>query len=312
MPDESDLQISVEVKDYHPSSALCGITVTSDNIAELQTGTTSLSGDIYGPVCKGSQTLPSRATIVDTSSQGALTASATVLDPTPWTPELPATYLATVHVSIDGDSPLTCNHQFGFKSLEIRNDSFYVNQRRFVPRLAQLNLQGLDASDLLDIVKEEHLCLAVSHPAHDLLRLATEQGCWVVILLDGSEDPATVLSWCKHPACFAVVLTTEASIQLLNPLQNQIGAYTMLGQQVSPGQDISDLVQFVTVEASELNVVESTKKPVVVTRNDNGVSIENGRRGCELIQRDTAMTGDFAGYAVLNPETPDVDLADRN
>ena len=312
MPNELDLQISVEVKDHHASSALCGITVESDNITELQTGTPSLSANIYGQVCKGSQTLPSLASIVDTSAHGALTGSATVIDPTPWTPELPATYLATVHLSIDDGSPSTYNHPFGFKSLETREDSFYINQRRFVPRLAQLNVQDHDVRDLLDVIREEYLCLAIRHPKTELLELATEQGCWVFVLLDGSEDPATVLSWCKHPACFAVVLTTEASIQLIDPLRNQIMALTMLGQQVTAGQTLSDFVHFVMVEASELGAIDFAKKPIVVTRNDSSVSIENGRRGCELIQRDTAATADFAGYAVLNSKTPGDDLTDRN
>ena len=307
MPTESDLKIRVEVKDHHPSSALCAITVTTGHVPNLQSEHVCLTGDIYGPVCKRSHTLPSRASIIDTSSHGTLTASATVLDPTPWSPELPATYLATVHASIDGDSPSTCTHQFGFKSLEIRNDSFYINQRRFVPRLAQLEIKNDDASNLLDVITEEHLCLATSHPTHDLLELATEQGCWVLIMLDGSEEPATVLSWCKHPACFAMVLMSEASIQLINPLRDYVTSYTLLGQQITAGQVLSEFVQFVTVDANELEALDITNRPIVVTRNDRDVSIENGRRGCELIQRDATVYGDFAGYAVLISATPDVD-----
>lgn len=304
MSKESELQVNVLIKSHHASAGTCEFTVTRDDSSNIIDDAMSLSGDVYGPLCKRSQTLPARAPLVTEIIDGTFAAHATIPDPTPWSPELPATYTVTVQLTSAANRSTTGNHHFGFKALETRSQSFYLNQRRFVPRIVQLDSSPEALDSLLDIVTEEHLCLAISHPTSALLKMASEQGCWIFIVLTGNESTQDVHNWSQYPACFGMLYSTDAVESNLIEIRDELALRTLVGQELRGGDTLANGFHFAVSRLEELSSIDSGACPVIVTQSDNRLSIENARRTCELLQRDATSHGDFAGYAILNPLSP--------
>ena len=76
-----------------------------------------IDGDVYGPHCKLSDTLPARIKLHDLGEGKSPLSSAIVPDPCPWSAELPATYIVTTNISQKDKLVQSNIQQLAFKTL---------------------------------------------------------------------------------------------------------------------------------------------------------------------------------------------------
>ena len=170
-----------------------------------------LAGELAGPECRRSTTLPAGAALVDRGPGSAgLLAHAVLTEPAFWTPELPNLYRLTVRAVVDDRAVAETSRWIGLRRSGVRGRSLWLEGRRWVPRGIVCDPADVDAPSL-----HAHGATAVVHdPPEALLKVADETGIAIVALAEtanGRRREADafldrILAWAMHPSVVIAVL----------------------------------------------------------------------------------------------------------
>ena len=171
--------------------------IQSDDPAERNSSAIRISGQLIGPVCEFSQTLPAKHQFIEfqgTDRQPAALAQAIVPDPCFWTPELPFLYRAELQLHIDGEIA-TVNRIVGIRRLGMRGKSLFFDGKRFVLRGWQEGrMQNAECKLFLErhqeFLRETWTALVVANPDDEVCEFASRRGILLVAdLIDEGDSP---------------------------------------------------------------------------------------------------------------------------
>lgn len=169
-----------------------------------------LEGELAGPECRRSITLPAGASLVDLGAGDAgLLAKAVLTEPAFWTPELPNLYRLTARLVADGQVEAATSRRIGLRRSGVRGRSLWLEGRRWVPRGVGRDPLSCD----LAVMHAAGVAAVVSDPPESLLTAADESGVAIMAVAeagDGRPLDADALverigTWAMHPS---VVIAT--------------------------------------------------------------------------------------------------------
>jgi len=273
----------------------------------------TIAGSLTGPRRGRDTTLPATSRLMPLSDPAATApASRAILtEPAFWTPDLPNLYRVEARLEPQGGDSWTTEAWIGLRRLGIRGRSFWLDGRRWVPRVV-VGPRDLAAA------KDAAVGLAIELPTDDLLARADETGVAVVSLLDaGVLTAPRIAALACHPSAMLAVMTTDAVGDLVNRFAAVRGAKgtLLLGMAVDgsrPPQAVAEGADFLvlTLPADGLphhGWHSLPTRPLVAWRTADNVTEAGGREACAALQRDLALWGlasgdtppwDWAGYLV--------------
>jgi glycosyl hydrolase family 2 len=264
-------------------------------------GEWSLTGQVRGPRCLHAQTLPSTAPLVDQGLGPTLLARAIVPDPSFWSADLPAIYDVAVSLHRGTEVIATARTELGFRSLGIRGQHFALAGKRWVLRAVGTHT----TTDHLPRAWHDATAALLAHQTTDeLLAEAAQWGAFVVA--DIVESAQSAVDRIRALACCPAVAMVVMR-HLLPPgfRQSDVAPNLLLGQAIEPRevQAILPWAQFAFVPALEPALFARNCSqimiPIVAVRPlAAALPIAEARAACDVLQRDLAPIGQFAGYVV--------------
>lgn len=261
----------------------------------------TLVGELTGPFCRHAQTLPARHRLTDAGPGPTLLARGIVPDPSFWSPELPMLYRVTLRLVRGGETLAECERSLGIRQLGPRGKDLLLEGRRWVVRGIFTASVGRGQADLPTWRSLGALGVVPGvQPAESAA--ASEEGVPTACLLYDRPCTATdARTAAQHAAIIMAVLdpTDDAGATLLQEhAPNILRAAMSLGPLPKWAQLLilsvpeGDLGQF----AAQAKVLPL---PILAARpQKERCSIEEARAACDVLQRDLAPYGDFAGYLV--------------
>ena len=170
-----------------------------------------LAGELAGPECRRSITLPAGASLVDLGAGPAgLLAKAVLTEPAFWTPDLPNLYRLTVRVEADGQTLTEATRRIGLRRSGVRGRSLWLEGRRWVPRGVARDPRSCD----VPTVRDAAVAAVVTDPPESLLVAADEAGLVVIAVAQAGAGPAfdagaiveRIGAWAGHPSVVITVL----------------------------------------------------------------------------------------------------------
>jgi hypothetical protein len=256
-----------------------------------------LEGELVGPYCRHSQTLPARIRFLDRGPGATLLAEATVPDPCFWTPDLPFMYSAELRGIQGNETIAAIKRPFGICRLGVHGKSLYLDAKRFVLRGARIEPTAID--DVFT-AKQSASALFVADPSDQFLQEASEEGILLAVDLPASQPAAELTRLGRWPAVAVVVL--EGGISAGKELR-LAARNTLLAQQVNQSGRVSapapwaHLLWWQIENESISTPTLADNMPIIAYRpTSKNATIEESRRACDRLQADLSPLGDFAGY----------------
>ena len=262
-------------------------------------GEWSLGGSVKGPVCEGVRTLPATAELVDLGEGATLLARATMLDPSLWSPDLPARYELEIELLRDGQLVETFQRTIGLRQLGGDGRDLRWQGRRWVMRGVTRDEAG--AAEL-DFCRAERTTLVIARPTDELLRAASLTGVLLAVEVQSPELPATVRHLARWPAVGMIIAPNAAEM-----FQDVDAAALNLlrAARINPAgtSSLAAWADVVFGDASQparlAEFAADCDLPVVAERKLRRTSsLQAARAACDYLQRDLAPLGEFAGYVV--------------
>ncbi len=273
----------------------------------------TIAGSLTGPRRGRDTTLPATSRLMPLSDPAATgpASRAILTEPAFWTPDLPNLYRVEARLEPQGGDSWTTDAWIGLRRLGIRGRSFWLDGRRWVPRVV-VGPRDLAAA------KDAAVGLATESPTDDLLARADEIGVAVVSLLDaGVLTASQIAALACHPSAMLAVITSDAVGDLVNRLAAVRGAKgtLLLGMAVDgsrPPQAVAEGADFLVLTLPAAGLPHDCwhslpTRPLVAWRTADHVTEAGGREACAALQRDLALWGlasgntqpwDWAGYLV--------------
>jgi hypothetical protein len=266
-----------------------------------------LVGHLVGPVCQYSRTLSAtipfaaRPSAHQPYEPSSLIAEAIVPDPCFWSGQMPFLYRAELELRRGENVLAGETRPFGIRPLGVLRRRLVFEGRTWVPRAVQS--QEVPETPLADW-HEADLAMYVTGPSDELCGEASRLGVVLIVELDGDAaslgDQLRRLA--KWPAVAVAVLPTGQRIErsLCRFAPNLLLAgYSSVGEPALV-PDWADLIVCEDVSAEELaQRTRALGQPVLALRSAGWRDdLAGARRECDLLQRDLAGRGEFAGYVV--------------
>ena len=271
----------------------------------------SLAGFIRGPECEYCKTLPTSTPLGDAGPGDSLLAQASMPDPCFWSPDVPARYRAHVELRRGNDIVESTEREFAVRNFGCRGKSFFLDGRRWVLRGV---MADNPSTEDLPAWREACAAMIVSDPSDELCREATRQGVVIVPSVSRGETAEANLEQVARLARFgAVHLVLMRSAEIPGEALRRAAPNLLFGLDVGwdspflagripsyytfPGADFA----FVEVKHfdSFATLVRNSPHPVVAWRPiREPLPLADARAACDLLQRDLAPFGDYAGYVV--------------
>ena len=262
----------------------------------------SLAGQVRGPRCRLAQTLPITAALVDLGPGPTLLARALVPDPVFWSPDLPAIYDVTVNLLRGAEIVATAHRQIGLRSLGVRGRDLVLNGKRWV-------LRGVSTSSTASRdPRDWHAAQAVYMDDDSGLEALTEASDWgalVLITLLTHETPAIPrLRLLTHFP--AVGIGAPRGALPADFRKSQVAPNLLLAQQLTEASGVhrEPWADLLMVRADDRDMVAQAaakfgELPIIAVRHhEPPVDLATARAACDILQRDLAPLGQFAGYVV--------------
>jgi hypothetical protein len=261
-----------------------------------------LMGQLVGPVCEYSHTLS--ATIpfaVRPGEPSALVAEAIVPDPCFWSGEMPFLYQAQLKLRQGPHVLVSETRLFGVRPLGALRRRLVFEGRTWVPRAAQS--RELPQAPLADW-READLAMYIAEPTEELCSAASRLGVVLVVELvaDTTSLADKLRRLAKWPAVAVAVLPSD---QQLDRSIRQFAPNLLLAGYIPVGEPIfvpdwTDLIVCEDTSAEDLaKRTRALSQPVLAMRPAGwSDGLADARRECDLLQRDLAGRGEFAGYVV--------------
>lgn len=170
-----------------------------------------IAGELTGPECRRSITLPAAAVLNDLGpGEASLLAKAVLTEPAFWTPELPNLYRLTVRLVADGEAVAEAARRVGLRRSGARGRSLWLEGRRWVPRGVTREPQSCD----LAVMHDAGVAAVVVDPPEPLLAQADESGTAVIAVaeaatgrpLDADAVGDRIAAWAGHPSVVIAAL----------------------------------------------------------------------------------------------------------
>jgi hypothetical protein len=251
-------------------------------------------GEINGPYVVGTHTLPALVPFRDMGPGATVLAQTIVPDPCIWTPDCPALYELSVDL-IAGTigTKLQVRCQVGIQTFGVHRNSFYLNSKRFVPRIVH---QQLLQDHSLETIREHRLAIYVTCPDEELFAEASRLGVPLFVSADALRTrPDETQPLSLWPAVCAVIGDEAVSDQPRELLL--LATINHEAEETSASLGDGFLI--------EANCVPSRlpDAPIVFTEPaaSSDLSVEGLRRQCDLLQQRTAKITRSAGFLILPP-----------
>lgn len=260
----------------------------------------SLAGQVRGPRCLHAETLPATSPLVDLGSGPTLLARAVVPDPCFWSPDLPAIYDVSVNLLRGSEVVASERREIGLRSLGVRGTNLLVEGKRFVLRGVR---QQSSAEKLPRDWHAASAALYISQPTNEVLLEASQWGALILAELAEQEDAvAAIARLSQYPAVAIAVLRGNRSANLKPSAR---APNLLFAQRIDKGNDfeLQPWAQLMIVDAADATLVAqvaaTSQTPIIVLRTlATPAPIHEARAACDLLQRDLAHLGQFAGYIV--------------
>jgi hypothetical protein len=264
----------------------------------LRPGNWSLTGTITGPTSHYAQTLPSTYRFVHALGGSRSLAESLVLDPCFWTPATPNLYTVQIQLREAGQIVAQTERAFGIRPLGAAGRSLRLEGKRWVLRAVDSRcVPPTETSDWRDA----SAAMLIASPNDALCEEAGRIGLLIAAeipqIASGSAELRRLARW---PAVGLVILSSAGP---LGDELRKIARNTLLVQRLKNSEaTVAAWASAVLVSADQsklLDKIASLNKPVVVERAvPPQASVADARALCDVLQRDTAGLGDFAGYLI--------------
>jgi hypothetical protein len=256
-----------------------------------------LEGELVGPYCRHSQTLPARIRFIDRGPGPTLLSEATAPDPCFWTPELPFMYSLELR-AVQGDETIAAvKRPFGIRRLGVHGKSLYLDAKRFVLRGVRIDPAAIDD---LKTAKHTASALFVSNPSDEFLQEASKEGVLLAVELQASQFTNELSRLGRWPAVAVVFLDTArpAGKELRLAARNTLLAQNLAAADTPVAPSAWAHLLWWQVDADKTPAAApSHNLPIIAYRpTSKNATIEERRRACDRLQADLAPLGDFAGY----------------
>jgi hypothetical protein len=191
--------------------------------SEVPGASLRLAGELAGPECRRSITLPAGALLADLGAgEAGPLAKAVLTEPAFWTPELPNLYRLTARLVADGRTVAETTRRIGLRRSGVRGRSLWLEGRRWVPRGVACDSQSSDVK----AIHEAGVAAVVGDPPEDFLAAADEAGLAIIAVAEADDGRALAADeiverigrWAMHPAVVITVLpqsSPEADVAAL-------------------------------------------------------------------------------------------------
>jgi hypothetical protein len=262
-----------------------------------------LEGELVGPYCRYSQTLPARIHFAEREPGTSLLAEAVVPDPCFWTCELPFLYSAKLRVvtkdATVGNERAEFVGRFGIRRIGVHGASLYFDAKRFVFRGVRL-----DSADLEDLstAKETASALLVTEPTDDFLDEASDEGVLLAVKFHASAPTDELARLGRWPCVAIAVIDGETATgkELRLAARNTLLAQNLAGIHSLSAPALWAHLLWWQIDAGKVPArTPAQDLPIIVYRPAfENATIEESRRACDRLQAELAPLGDFAGYVV--------------
>ncbi len=266
-----------------------------------------LSGQIIGPDCDFSQTLPATIRLADCGPGETLLAQAIVPDPCCWTPELPFLYRARVELR-QGDALLaSAERLFGVRRLGVHGRNLIYNAKRWVLRGIGIAAAEIEHGDSVEL-RALAATLVVTNPSDAICEHASRQG--LQLLADLSQFGVTerimlvgeLQRLAQWPAVGMALLPNGANL----PANVQRLAPNLLLAEAFPADRPASPSPWASVAMCEVGAIESFAQRLAACRLPciaasslpSESTAAQQRASCDRLQAALAAIGDCAGYVV--------------
>lgn len=272
---------------------------------ESMTDNCCLTGRVIGPTCPYSHTLsatiPLRAKSARESAGGALLAEAVVPDPCFWTTELPFLYRVELELRRGDEVLASAQRLLGIRRLG-------VHGRRLIFEGRGWGARGVDVREVperpLAAWRAADLAMIVEQPDDALCAEASRLGVLLIAELAGEDESlaADLRRLARWPAVAMAMLPAGVPFE---PSLRKVARNLLVAERVQGSgfrvQDFKADVWVCEDETAEriAATAQETLLPVLAWRRAGWRDeLADARRECDLLQRDLANTGEFAGFLV--------------
>lgn len=195
--------------------------------SEVPGASLRLAGELAGPECRRSITLPAGAALADLGpGEAGPLAKAVLTEPAFWTPELPNLYRLTVRLVADGRTVAETTRQIGLRRSGVRGRSLWLEGRRWVPRGVVCESHSCDVQAL----HEDGVAAVVVDPPRNFLAAADEAGLAIIAVAEADDGRSLAVEhiverigrWAMHPAVVITVLPQSSPAADVAALAAQI------------------------------------------------------------------------------------------
>jgi hypothetical protein len=264
----------------------------------LPPGNWSMTGTMSGPTSRYAQTLPSTYRFMPVSGGRISLAEALVLDPCFWTPATPNLYTVQIQLRDAGEVVAQTERAFGIRPLGAAGRSLRLEGKRWV--LRAVDARCVPPTEMSDW-RDASAAMLVASPNDGLCKEAGRIGLlFTAELPESTSASAELRRLARWPAVGVAILSSTAP---LDDGLRKIARNMLLVQRLRNNEEtVAAWVSAVLVSADQLDLlvkIASLNKPVLVERAvPPQASVADARGLCDLLQRDTAGLGDFAGYVI--------------
>ena len=268
--------------------------------SSAEPGEWSLTGTVRGPRCLHAQTLPTMSRLVDMGPGPTTLARAIVTEPCFWSPDLPALYDVTVKLQRGSEVMATAQRELGLRALGARGRSLSLDGKTHVLR----GVSDASTTARLPRVWHEALAMYVTNEAkQEALSEASQWGAMVLVELTVADGnlASRLRELARVPAVAIVAIRGSVPGDFSKKM---VAPNLLLAQVVQGGSEIMESWADVTIaDGDELDWIRDLAlrmdKPIVVRRKlAEPRDITDSRAACDLLQRELAPIGQFAGYVV--------------
>jgi hypothetical protein len=258
----------------------------------------SLTGTITGPTSRYAQTLSSTQALTPLPGGPPLLAQALVVDPCFWTPDTPNVYTVQVELRRADRVAGQVQRLFGIRPLGVAGQNLFLDNRRWVLRAVD---QRSAPAEGLDAWRWSSAAMYVASPHETLCQQASRAGVLLVAEIDQHRDVSSELRrLARWPAVGMIVLqgTTHSRKEL-----RAVAPNALLLQRVTDSEPVvAEWAQAFLIDDNRLGNLLTANvagKPIIVRRTAAPQpSVADARALCDVLQRDMASLGNFAGYII--------------
>jgi hypothetical protein len=290
------------------------LAVPSEPIPHDELAAYRISGQIVGPSCRYSSTLPATIPLkhrglTPWGDRMAVAAETILPDPCYWSPDLPFLYRAVGELtpgprtspSASESSALAIafNEPFGTRSLSVVRRRIMLNGKTWVPRIA--HQRGIVEGVPLLEWRQADMTLFTHRPDEALLREADEAGVWIVaeIADTGPTALTEIMRLNRHPSVAAAVFATP---EPLSEAYRAAAPNLLLARTGDDGPgdmvDAAHLLLATASSAGQASVRTSTRPILAAQPLTEPTTPRLAREACDRLQADLAGKYDAAGYIV--------------